>query len=231
MKSKFFYGAACAVAVLGLSFSANAQLSGQAYLATGAAGQFANLAEFTTAAGSNLGAYTFSVGTSNVNFTNAATGTTFVNSGGGIITSSTAATGIAGPGTASTVAMSGGPGNSNGCPGGSCYSTIMDLSGAWLGGTHSFTITHDDGVNVYINGVLQGADNGAPTSATTSAYTITAAAGSKFDLIYDECCKVPGVLQVNLTGIVATPEPASIALLATTLIGAGLLYRRRRNAL
>jgi PEP-CTERM motif len=224
MKLKFFYGAACAVAMLGLSASANAQLTGTAYLNTAPAGSGLNtaatLANFNTAAqaGNNIGSYTFNLLGTNLTFNSGnpnVTGAQFLATGGAILTSGA---------SAAAQTMSGGNG-------GNAWDTYIDIHGVFSSNVNqSITITHDDGIAVYVQGVLltPGSAQG-PTSSSPTTFTLTATAGQTFDLIYNECCSGPAVL----TGLLPNafnpvPEPASIAFAATALIGAGIAFRRRR---
>ena len=229
MKSNFIYGALCSVALLAVS--ANAQFVGTAKLIEGGAGQTASLSTFNTA--TSDGGYTFNIGSlSSVNYyisggAGSTTGANFLAFGGTSVATFTGTTGMPGvTSNASTVAMSGGTNNTSGCGGNLCWSTMIDIKGTLAAGTYSFSVTHDDGAAVYLNNVSIGG-KASPTTAFTDDYSFTLATATTFDLVYDACCKAPEVLKVS--NFSATPEPGSIALLATTLIGAGLVYRRRRT--
>jgi PEP-CTERM motif len=224
MKLKVFYGAACAVAMLGLAASANAQLTGTAYLNTAPAGSGLNsnatFANYNTAAiaGNNIGSYTFSVAGTSLSFSSAnpnVTGAQFLASGGAtLLTGSSAA----------AQTMSGGTG-------GNAWDTYIDIHGVFTTNVNQVvTITHDDGIGVYVGGVLESpAGAQSPTTPVPTTFTLVATAGQTFDLIYDECCGGPAVLSGLLPSAFSpVPEPTSIAFAATALIGVGIAFRRRR---
>ena len=96
----------------------------------------------------------------------------------------------------------------------------------------SFSITHDDGASLYINGQTI-FHSGNPTVAITSTGEFTGASGNyDFTLIYGQCCGLPAVLEGNLpfTPLAATtPLPATLPLLASGLGFLGFLSRRKKG--
>lgn len=98
----------------------------------------------------------------------------------------------------------------------------------WLkAGSNDFFITHDDGVYISVPGVSFVFNAAGPTSPVIDYFTINnpgAAGLYGFTLNYAECCGQPAVLVTNLGSV---PEPGTLALLGSGILGlAGLLRRR-----
>jgi hypothetical protein len=109
--------------------------------------------------------------------------------------------------------------------------TLLEFSGTvTVTSGQTFTIAHDDGVTLFIDGQDIGL-NAGPTAPVTSTATYTGPSGTfPFQLVYAECCGGEAVLQVSLPFTSAVPEPETYAMLMVGLGLIGFFARRGKFA-
>jgi hypothetical protein len=116
---------------------------------------------------------------------------------------------------------------------GDLQNTFFKITGTTLAlNGESYTITHDDGASLYIDGIKV-IQKGAPTPSSISSGTYSGPTGPEsFELVYGENNGLPAQLVATLPvpgATSTTPLPATLPLLATGLGFLGFLGRRKRN--
>jgi hypothetical protein len=119
-------------------------------------------------------------------------------------------------------------------PSDSLNNTIYEFSGTTFLAVGNYSVTHDDGVYLFLDGsnvnVLP-SDSGFPTSADTETFHIGTAGNYSFMFEYTEINGAPGVLTAPFAAVPAqTPEPSSIVLFGSGLLAAAGAIRRRMTA-
>ena len=109
--------------------------------------------------------------------------------------------------------------------------TLLDFKGfVSVVNGQTFTVTHDDGLQLKIGSLLV-IDTAGPTSPVLTTVTYTGPSGNlSFELVYGECCGGPAQLQLDLPLTNDVPDGGStLAMLGGAFAMIGAVSRRFRK--
>jgi hypothetical protein len=109
--------------------------------------------------------------------------------------------------------------------------TLLDFVGfVSVVNGQTFTVTHDDGLQLQIGGLLV-INAPGPTAPVITTVTYTGPTGNlPFELVYGECCGGPAQLQIDLPLSTTVPDGGStLAMLAGAFGMIGAVSRRFRK--
>jgi len=97
----------------------------------------------------------------------------------------------------------------------------------------TYEFTHDDGMMLYLtngSGTITAINSAGATAADVSSFTVPTSGTYSYEVIYAEVNGGPAVLSADVTSS-ATPEPSSLLLMGTGLLGlAFALFRKNKPA-
>ncbi len=103
------------------------------------------------------------------------------------------------------------------------YGSLYTITLGQMAAGTILTITHDDGVSVFDNGVQVNSTVSGPTSVVTDTVDLTTT--GDITLYYSRQNGTPSILQVS-----AVPEPSTWAMMILGFLGVGFMaYRRKQN--
>ncbi len=103
-------------------------------------------------------------------------------------------------------------------------------------GNNAFVVPHDDGLQLFIDGIGLVVDEPGPTGEVDTPFNVTGDGFThNFTMSYGECCGGPAVIRFIVNDAPVTgggvPEPATWSLMIMGFGTAGAMLRRRRSAI